>query len=144
MCWKGTRVEYIDEMKSDVVESFRRVVREWGDTPLCAGEIYRRVINAPQKRYYISGMQAYKILARLNKGDTSQIDRMPPYRRQMFFELQSITRRLSRSRTWIGQPYYAVCCYAVGCPAPRLYVGVRTVQQIINEHYKIHAKKRNQ
>lgn len=144
MSKKGTKPEYLDEMRRDVVKAYKRIVSEWvGPLPTNAGDIYRRVIHSPFERYYVSGLQCYKVLSRYKRGDTSVVDRMPPHRREMYRQLYEICQRLQRSTLYRDESYYSICCMAVNHPAPRLFVGYYTVEKIIIAHYKIVHEQRS-
>jgi hypothetical protein len=131
-----SRWDYLDEMKSEVVRQFKEQVRLCRG-PFVVGDIYRRVIHSPQRRYYVGSVAAYKALSRAKRGDWSRIERMPPHRREMYRQLYEICCRLERSPLHRNDNYLTIVSLAISHPAPRLFVGYHTVQNIVNEYYKI-------
>lgn len=129
MCRKGTRLDFLDEMHEDLMSAFRSVVRESSGS-MRINELCDATVNRPAKRFYISAVQAYKVIARMRKGDMSCLDRMPAYRREMFHEMNRLVGERMTRMEFASKPLLFVVSHVVGEKAPRFYVSAETMRKL--------------
>ena len=121
---RGSVFEYSRERDADLLSTYYRYVGFFG-----ANELYRRIVESPARRFYVSPERAYAVVLRILRG--SDLSRMRPERREMFFE---IARRVDDARVRYPQSSLAAIIErVVEQPAPKFYLTPKSAITII--HY---------
>ena len=139
MCRRGTRLDFLSEMHEDLINAFRSVMLE-SKTVMRINELCEATVNRPAKRFYISTMQAYKVIARMRKGDLSCLDRMPSYRKEMFHEMNRLVGEKITRFEFASKPLLFVVSHVVGMEAPRFYVSAETMRKL---YYSRKRRRKN-
>ena len=135
VCRKGTKLDFLDDMHKDIMDNFRDVMRR--EKVLHLDRICELTINRPAKRFYVSGLQAYKIVSQLRKGNNTCLNSMPDYRREMFFEILKRTNDYMLRHDFASKPLIFVVSHVVASQAPRFYISAETVRRL----YYLRRKK---
>lgn len=93
-------------------------------------DAYKKVSKMPAPRYYISAKQAYQIVAKMVKGDFSEVDHMLPNRRRMYYSLFQKVMELSEQRAFANKSLWYIMPYVVTSPAPEFFIDYQTVGRI--------------
>lgn len=114
------------EMREDLMACYREVA------PNCITQngAWRRTINHPAKRFYVTAKQAAQRASKYLRGDTSELDSMKPLRRKMWLELIKIVEEVSQEPEHQGKSLRKICEVAIRRPAPRFYIGIDLMKKI--------------
>lgn len=138
MCRKGTRLEFLDEMHEDLMRNFRTVVME-DKSGMDMNEICEATVIRPAKRFYISTLQAYKVISKIRKGNLKCLERMPIYRREMFHEINRIVDEYLMRYEYSTKPLLFVVAHVLSNKAPRFYISAESMRKL---YYSNQKKKR--
>lgn len=138
MCRKGTRLEFLDEMHEDLMRNFRTVVME-DKSGMDMNEICEATVRRPAKRFYISTLQAYKVISKIRKGNLKCLERMPIYRREMFHEINRIVDEYLMRYEYSTKPLLFVVAHVLSNKAPRFYISAESMRKL---YYSNQKKKR--
>lgn len=113
-----TNYDISRQMQHDLMEAYKRVSTDsWSQA-----EAYRRMVEEPAPRYYISPKQASQNIALMVRGDFRKVDKMSPLRKEMYYELFKVVQQLSEKREFIGKSLSYIMKFAVIQPAPRFFI----------------------
>ena len=129
MCRKGTRLEFLDDMHDDLMRNFREVLME-SRTGMGMNEICEATVKRPAMRFYISPLQAFKVISNIRKGNLQCLDRMPEYRREMFHEINRLVDEYITRYEFATKPLIFVVTHVISNPAPRFYVSAESMRQL--------------
>lgn len=138
MCRKGTRLEFMDEMREDLMQNFRAVLEDGGIMNL--EEICIRTINRPAKKFYISALQAYKVVSKMRKGNFTEVNKMAPYRQEMFHIIYRMTEEYILKFEYANKSLLFIVSHVIASQAPRFYISLETMKRIFYV-YKKQKKK---
>lgn len=138
MSRKGTRLEFLDEMHDDLMRNFRAVVMEdksnMGMNELCEATVIR-----PARRFYISTLQAYKVVSKMRKGNMNCLNGMPSYRREMFHEINRMVDEYMMKYEFATRPLLFIVAHVLSNKAPRFYISAESMRKL---YYSNQKKKR--
>ena len=138
MSRKGTKLEFLDEMHDDLLRNFRKVVIE-SRQGMGMNELCEAAIRRPAKRFYISTLQAYKVVSKMRKGNFACLDRMPDYRREMFYEINRKVDEYMMRYEFATKPLLFIISHVLSNKAPRFYVSAESMRKL---YYSNQKKKR--
>ena len=135
MSRKGTKLEFLSEMHQDLLRNLRMVVMESDE---CNGinEICEKTIMKPAKRFYVSTLQAYKVVSKIRKGDFRCLERMPDYRKEMFFEISKMVDEYLIRYEYARKPLLFVIGHVISNKAPRFYISAESVRKLYYQHQR--------
>lgn len=124
MCRKGTNIEHLEEMQDDLMRNIRYVIS------MCDGEIKmsrvcEEAVRMPARRFYISTLQAYKVICRMRKHGAEALEGMPGYRKEMFYEIWERTERNMVRFRYSSESLFTIVSHVVSEPAPRFYMSAK-------------------
>lgn len=124
----------LDQMKDDLMKVFREVSGSYE----CRNnwEAWERVVEHPAPRFYIDPRRAHARISPMLHGDRSQIECLPPLKREMYEALFETTMRLWQKSAYWGKSLHYVLQFAVLEPAPRFYIKPVRMGQIWREKTK--------
>ena len=138
MARKGTKLEFLDEMHEDLMRNFRMVVME-SDSGVGINELCEATVRRPARRFYISTLQAYKVISKIRKGNTQCLERMPCYRREMFHEINRKVDEYMMRYEFATKPLLFVVAHVLSNRAPRFYISAESMRKL---YYSNQRKKR--
>lgn len=140
MCRKGTKLDFLDEMRADLMCTFREVLSN-DKTGMGVNELCEETVKRPAKRFYVSVLQAYKVVSKIRKGDFRVLERMPPYRREMFLEINRLVEECLLRYEYATKPLIFIVAHVLSNRAPRFYISAESMRQL---YYANQKKKRCQ
>lgn len=129
MCRKGTRLEFLDEMHDDLMRNFREVLTE-SRTSMGMTELCEATVRRPAKRFYISPLQAFKVVSQIRKGNLHCLERMPSYRQEMFHEINRMVDEYVTRYEFASKPLIFVVAHVISNRAPRFYVSAESMRRL--------------
>lgn len=138
MARKGTKLEFLDEMHDDLMRNFKAVVLE-SEPGIGMNELCEATVNRPARRFYISTLQAYKVVSQMRKGNTQCLERMPEYRQDMFREINRMVDEYMMRYEFCTKPLLFVVAHVLSNRAPRFYVSAESMRKL---YYSNQRKKR--
>ena len=140
MCRKGTKLDFLGEMRTDLMQNFRKVLSE-NKIGMSVSELCEEVVKRPAKRFYVSSMQAYKVVSKIRKGNLQALERMAPYRKDMFLEINRMVDEYLTRYEYASKPLIFIVAHVISNRAPRFYISAESMRQLYFAHQK---KKRCQ
>lgn len=135
MCRKGTRLEFLDEMHDDLMRNFRSVVLE-DRVGLGMNELCEATVRRPARRFYVSTLQAYKVVSKIRKGNLKCLERMPAYRKEMFHEINRLVEESIQRYEYATKPLLFVVAHVLSNRAPRFYISAESMRRLYYSHQK--------
>lgn len=129
MCRKGTRLEFLDDMHDDLMRNFREVLME-SSTGTGMNELCETTVKRPAMRFYISPLQAFKIISQMRKGNFRSLERMPDYRREMFNEINRMVDDCMMRYEFATKSLIFIVAHVISKPAPRFYVSAESMRRL--------------
>lgn len=137
MCRKGTKLDFLDEMRSDLMQNFREVLSK-DKRGLSVSELCEETVKRPARRFYVSVLQAYKVVSKIRKGNLHALDRMAPYRKEMFLEINRMVDECLTRYEYATKPLIFIIAHVLSNRAPRFYISAESMRQL----YFANQKKR--
>lgn len=122
--------EFKQQQDAEIMQAYRRLFREHGGKT-DVHTLYGMVSKAPASRFFVSELQAYRVIQKMKHGMT--LNNMRPTNQRMYNE---IYRRLCEDidmRHATNSQLRQAVSRIVRQPAPEMYIGVRQVSFIISE-----------
>ena len=116
------------QMQDDLIDAYIKVCNE--AKPWSQKDAYRLTVKQPAPRYYVSAKQAYQIIARMVRGDFSQVDTFQENRRRMYYSIFDRVMKLSESPLYMGMKLWHIIPFAVASPAPEFFITPKVAEQI--------------
>lgn len=138
MCRKGTRLDFLDEMREDLMRNFREVLSN-DKTGMGVNEICEETVKRPARRFYVSSLQAYKIVSKIRKGNLYCLERMPSYRKEMFLEINRMVDECLTRYEYATKPLIFIVAHVLSNRAPRFYISAESMRKL---YYLYQKKKR--
>ena len=135
MCRKGTKLDFLDEMRDDLMRNFREVLSK-DKTGMGVNELCEETVKRPARRFYVSSLQAYKIVSKLRKGNFRCLERMPPYRKEMFIEINRMVEECIIKYEYATKPLIFVVAHVLSNRAPRFYISAESMRKLYYSHQK--------
>lgn len=128
------RTTYSNQLANDIMAAYRNVNK----TCDCRTqqEAYELTILQPAPRYYVSASKARAYVTPLLRGDSTELAKLQPLRRQMYQSLAETVVRLSQKRQFIGKSSSYILTFAVKEPAPRFFIGTESLRKIHRKQKK--------
>lgn len=120
---KGSYLEYEKKRNQELLDAYNREFRQ-GIPPKL---IYKRIINSPCSRFWVSEERAYYAVMKLLAGE--MIDVENANKRAMFHDIY--TRVLERMQAQPRDSLFTHVIAVVGSPAPRFYLSPESAKVII-------------
>lgn len=92
-------------------------------------EIYRRVVDMPSKRFWVSEERATIVVGNIIKGD--KLEKMRPTKREMYFEIYKRVCELKKTRPTAS--IYDLVFDVLSGPAPKFYLTPGSAKVIISK-----------
>ena len=131
------------QMSRDLMKAYRDVVSEELPQGITQTEVYDMVVAREAPRFYIDPRRAHQRIAKMMRGDYSDLEKLNPLKQMMYKDLFDVVMRLSHRKSY--KSLYAVLKDAVLENAPRFYIsGERMAQiwRIKNEESRLLRMKR--
>lgn len=135
MCRKGTKLEFLDEMHDDLMRNFRSVVLE-DRQGLGLNELCEATVKRPARRFYISTLQAYKVVSKMRKGNLRCLERMPVYRKEMFHEINRMVEEYLQRYEFATKPLLFIVAHVLSNRAPRFYISAESMRRLYYSNQK--------
>lgn len=135
MCRKGTKLDFLDEMHEDLMRNFREVLSE-DKTGMGVNELCEETVKRPARRFYVSSLQAYKVVSKIRKGNFHELERMPPYRREMFLEINRMVEECMTRYEYATKPLIFIVAHVLSNRAPRFYISAESMRKLYYAHQK--------
>jgi len=129
------KVKFREDMKRDLMRVFREVSAQYE----CRNntEAFRKVVNHPAPRFYVTVASAHSVISPMRYGDRSRLETMTPLKREMYEDLFNVVVGLSREERFQGKTLHYILRFAIMEPAPKFYINVRRMEQIWHERTKL-------
>ena len=114
------------QFRKDLMATYEKV----GNKGMTQKQAYDLTVRHPAPRYYVTPKQARQILAKMFKGDFSEVAKMTENRRRLYASLFDTTVRLMKRRGYKDKTLNYVIQFAVLEPAPEFFVNWRAFQKI--------------
>ena len=135
MCRKGTKLDFLDEMHEDLMRNFRDVLSK-DKTGLGVNELCEETVMRPARRFYVSNLQAYKIVSKIRKGNLRCMDCMPLYRKEMFLEINRLVDECLTRYEYATKPLIFIVAHVLSNRAPRFYISAESMRKLYYSHQK--------
>lgn len=125
---KGNVNEYKQQQDSEVMAAYRRIFGIYGGI-IGVRRLYELVAFAPSSRFFVSELQASRVIKRLVKGEV--VSNMRGARLRMYTEIHDRVRALRSEHPdlTISNAVARVVCQ----PAPEMYISPRQISAIIDK-----------
>lgn len=132
----GSTFEYAKERDNDIMRAYLQQVRDCDTIQL--GNIFKRVVEMPSKRFWVSAERASIVVARMMRGD--DLSEMRPTRREMFREIYRRVMKLHEENPSVS--IFELTLRVVQEPAPKFYLTTGSAKVIIYRAKKRWHKER--
>jgi hypothetical protein len=123
---KGCTPNYSDERIDDLMTTYTSLLGSY-DGYIDPEELFKRVVNMPSKRFWVSAERAAIVLSNMRKGD--DLSNMGRTRREMFHEIYRRAEELQRKHPDMSIRQLAI--NVVYQPAPKFYLTAGSARVII-------------
>lgn len=123
----GAYFEYEEARNKDLMRAFRKVKDAYPSASL--HEIYKRVVEQPSERFWVSEERASIVISSMTKGET--LENMHSTKREMYYEIYSRVLEMRKSRP--EDSIYDLTFDAVNSPAPKFYLTPGSAKVIIHK-----------
>lgn len=112
----GSHFEYEDQRNDDIMNAYHELVTN-ADF-ICMPDIYRKVVDMPSKRFWVSEERAAIVISAMMRGES--LDNMRPLKREMYNEIYRRVMRLKEDNP--NMPVSQLVATVVEQPAPKFYL----------------------
>lgn len=135
----GSKFECEEERNDDLIRAYREQVRQC--TVIYIPDIFKKVVDMPSRRFWVSEERAAIVIASMMRGDT--LETMRQVKREMFTE---IYRRVMAVREQCPtMSVYEMVSRVVRQPAPKFYLtagSARVIYYRIKKDYERETMRR--
>lgn len=130
---------FTEERNNDLIRAYRDIMcSKLSATTVLHKDIMEMVVNSPSSHFWVSPERLYKIILRINKGDS--LLEMREIQREMFFELYRLyTEHIKRHPE--DKKILSICYDLVSCPAPKFYLSVSSALKLYKRQIIENRKK---
>lgn len=122
--------EFKQQQDAEIMQAYQRLFREYGGR-VDVHTLYEMVSKAPASRFFVSELQAYRVIHKMKNGEN--ICNMRDTNQRMYNEIfRRVSEEIDIHKSSNTQLKHAVS-RIVRQPAPEMYIGVRQVSFIISE-----------
>lgn len=115
----------IEDMRVALMDTYRKVAPDcWSQQ-----EAWEKTVRHPAPRYYITPKQAYQRLLPMLSGDKSEIDRLKPDRRRMYYSLYDKVIEMAQRREFYGKSLWHIIPWVITQPAPEFFIGTESLEK---------------
>lgn len=136
---KGNTNEYKQQQDTEVMSAYRRIFGIYGGI-VGVRRLYELVAFAPASRFFVSELQASRVIKRFARGDA--VSNMRGGRLRMYSEIHSRVRELRSECP--DMPVSRAVAKVVCQPAPEMYISPRQISAIIDKERKKCYEERRQ
>lgn len=106
------------QQRADLLEAYRQVA------PYCLTQqqAWEHTVKSPAPRYYVSHKQAFQKVAKMIKGDFSEVNSMKPLRQSMYYSLYQTTLKMIDKREFAGKSLHYIMQFVICQPAPSFFI----------------------
>lgn len=116
MKYFGSVFECEQERKEDLMRAYHEQIIACDIIRM--PDIFKRLVNMPSKRFWVSEERAAIVIASMLRGDT--LSKMRPTKREMFFEIYSRVLVIRKANP--NMSVYEMVSKVVRQPAPKFYL----------------------
>jgi len=125
---KGNVNEYKQEQDAEVMSAYRRIFGIYGGM-IGVSRLYELVAFAPASRFFVSELQASRVIKRFVRGEV--VGNMRGARLRMYSEILSRVNGLRSENPDMSLPH--AVAMVVCQPAPEMYISPRQISAIIDK-----------
>lgn len=125
MKYFGSNSEYHAERSRDLLRAYFHYLRTCRHVAM--PDVFRRVVEMPASRFWVSASRAAVVVARIMRGD--RLSHMRPNKREMFFEIHRRVMELRPSRLGWSMP--RLIEFVLEQPAPKFYLAPGSARVLI-------------
>lgn len=114
--YNGSKLECSEERINALMVEYDRCIMSC--SVVRRHEIFKKIVNSPCNRFWVSGFRAAVVMAGIMRGD--DLSGMRPLKREMFHEIYR--RVLELQKRHPDYSLYRLACLAVLQPAPKFYM----------------------
>ena len=129
-------VDFIPERDMELYEAYRRALKM--REVKSHREAVMRAISSHASRFWISTLQAYRVILLISKGKTKEKGRS--IRNKMIDDIYEIYKELEKKREFKGSSVYFITSFAVYQTAPCFYISYSRALAIIQ---RINRERKN-
>lgn len=123
----GATFEYEEERNKELIQALHRAYDECSFIRM--SEIYKRIVEMPASRFWVSEERAAIVIARMMKGD--KLEGMGRMKREMFQEIYRRVMELKGKNPTMST--YHLVFKVVRQPAPKFYLTAGSAKVIISK-----------
>lgn len=112
----GSNSEFKQQRNDDLMRAYHELIKS--AQYILMPEIYRKVVDMPTRRFWISESRAAIVISAMMKGDT--LENMGPLKREMYNEIYSRVIKLREKKPDL--PIIQLVEMVVEQPAPKFYL----------------------
>lgn len=132
----GSTFEYEKQRNDDLMRAYREEIEQCKFIKM--PDVFKKVVNRPSQRFWVSEERAAIVLSAMIKGDT--LDNMRPLKREMFFEIYRRAMELREKNPELSVFNLAFC--VVRQQAPKFYLTPGSAKVIVSKIKRQWYKKR--
>lgn len=121
----GNYAEYIDERNRDLMQVYRGQLKQC--KVIVLQDVFRKVVNMPARRFYVSEDRAAIVIATMLKGD--KLRNMQAIKREMYEEIFSRFKVLQHKFPMAS--IMALVSEIISQPAPKFYLKESSAKVIV-------------
>ena len=126
----GSKFEYEQERNEDLMRAYHELIE--ASPYICLTDIYKKVVNMPSARFWVSEERAAIVIASMMKGD--QLQGMRHNKREMFKEIYRRAMKLKSMKPALS--VFQLAFQVVRQQAPRFYLTPGSAEVIISRAKK--------
>lgn len=133
----GSICDYKDERLADLRKAVHHIIQneEWNDSM----EIYRKAVDRPARRFYVSSERAAIVVSLMMKGHHIG-DRQLTSRREMYEEIYR--RVVELKKIYPEKSLMQLCIHVVNSPAPKFYLTPQTARELMFRYKREKQRER--
>lgn len=135
---KGSTAYYSEERIDDLMTTYTRLLASY-EGYINPEDLFRRVVNTPSRRFWVSVERAAVVLSKMEKGDS--LSQMGRTRREMFHEIYRRAKELQKKDPTLSIRQLAI--QVVYQPAPKFYLTADSARVIIYRARREWHRRRN-
>lgn len=112
----GSKAECEKERNNELITAYHKLLDD--ADYICTEEIYRKVVNMPTSRFFVSEERAAIVISKLMRG--CKLKGMRPTKREMFREIYRRAMLIRKKKP--NMPVYDLAFEVVRQPAPKFYM----------------------
>lgn len=134
---KNTKFEYQEQRDSNLLEVFNREFRK-ASCPCNLDEVYKRTVNSPCKRFWVSEEWATKVISSMIRG--KPIDGFSKNKRDMYIEIYNRVEEIRLHNPELKLS--TIVEEVVSSPAPCFYMTYGSAKVLLHKYRKKCREKR--